>query len=265
VPQSVARELDICVVPAYVQLGGRSYRDGEELGREDFYTRLPELVELPTTAAPPIDDFARAYLSHGDDADDIVAVLVSAKLSGICSAARVAAQQTPGRSVTVVDSGQVSMGLGWQVIAAAEAGARGLGLGAVLEAIDRVRRRVRVYATLDTMHYLHRSGRVGWAAAEVARILRIKPILGVRDGAVTAVGRTRTRRRAIRQLTQLAADIAPIERLAVLHTLAPEVDRFCMFLSDLVGVPVDHRVLVTTAIGTHVGPAAIGVAAVAAA
>jgi DegV family protein with EDD domain len=265
VPQAVVDELDICVVPAYVQVGGRSYRDRVDLRREDFYEQLPAMREIPTTAAPPIDDFVHAYRSCADATDEIVAVLVSEKLSGICNAARVASDQARDRSVTVIDSGQVSMGLGWQAIAAAEAAAAGTGLRGVLDVIAGVQARIRLFAVLDTMDYLHRSGRVSWAAAEAARLLRIKPILGVRDGVVASVGRSRTRSRALAKLASLLQESAPIARLAVLHTAVPEIGAFCDFLSDLVGIGVAHRVLVTTAIGTHVGPGAVGIAAVAAA
>ena len=193
VPEEVAQELGICVVPAYVQFGGSSIRDRVDLGRDEFYTRLPELDEMPTTAAPPIDDFVRAYHACGEESDEIVAVLVSEKLSGICSAARVAVRQAPQLSVTVIDSGQVSMGLGWQVIAAAEAAAQGRSLRQVIDTIERVRSRVRTYAILDTLDFLRRGGRVGWAEAEAARILCIKPILRVAEGVVQMIGRRRTR------------------------------------------------------------------------
>jgi len=265
VPKAVAEELGICIVPAYVQIGGRSLRDRVELGREEFYTQLPELEEMPTTAAPPIDDFVRVYRSTGGESDEIVAVLVSEKLSGICNAARVAARQTPQLSVTVVDSGQLSMGLGWQVIAAAESAAQGRSVHEVIDRVERVRSRVRTYATLDTLDFLRRSGRVGWAAAEAARILRIKLILRVAEGVVEVIGRTRTRSRAVAHLIRLTEEVAPIERLAVLHTMAPEVATFTRALSNAVRTRVEHSVLVTTAIGAHVGPRALGVAVVGAA
>ena len=262
VPLDVAARLDITVVPAYVQYEGKSFRDRVELSRELFYARLPEMTAAPTTAAPPIDDFVRGYRECLEDADEVVAILVSEKLSGMCSAARVAAQQVPDLKVHVLDSGQVSMGLGWMVIVAAEAAALGCCVEEVLAAAQGVRRRLRLYATLDTTLYLRRSGRVSWATAEASRILRIKPIVGVVDGEVEALGRTRTRHRAIDRMAEWARADAPLARLAILHTMAPEVVDFRRRLGELCDPKEIVTVLVTTAIGTHVGPRALGLAAV---
>jgi DegV family protein with EDD domain len=262
VPERVAHDLGITVVPAYVQIGGRSLRDRVELSREQFYARLAEYEEVPTTAVPPIDDFARAYRDCAVAGDEIVAVLVSERLSGMCNAARVAARQTPDLRVTVVDSGQVSMGLGWQVIGAAEAAAEGGDASEVVTRALQVRSRIRLYAVLDTLDFLRRSGRVSWAAAEASRILRIKPILSVADGVVDVVGRTRTRRRALVQIARWTREAAPIERLAVLHTVAPEIADFRDSLSDLAEPEAIETILVTTAIGTHTGAGAMGIAAV---
>lgn len=264
VPTDVAERLGIVVVPAYVQLGNSSYRDRVELSRESFYAQLPEMPASPTTAVPPIDDFVGAYRECLESADEVVAILVSAKLSGLCSAARVAAQQVPDLKVHILDSGQVSMGLGWMVIAAAEAAARGCGVRDVTAAAQATGRRIRLYAMLDTLEYLHRSGRVSWAAAEASRLLRVKPLVRVVDGEVEIADRTRTRRRALDRLVARARAAAPLERLAILHTIAPEVDAFRRRMAEFCDAESILTVLVTTAIGTHVGPRALGIAAVAA-
>ena len=264
VPAEIASELGITIVPAYVQLGNESYRDRVDLSRESFYERLPDMQDAPTTAVPPIDDFAAAYRQCADKADEVVAILVSDTLSGMCSAARVAARQVPELKVHVVDSGQVSMGLGWMVIAAAEAAALRRGTEEILAAAQAVGRRLGLFAMLDTLDHLRRSGRVSWARAEASRILRIKPIVRVAEGEVAVLARTRTRRRAVDHMGARAAAMGPLERLAVLHTLAPEVDEFRQRLAGLCGATSILTVLVTTAIGTHVGPRALGVAAVSA-
>jgi len=124
--------------------------------------------------------------------------------------------------------------------------------------------RVYVYAMLDTLEYVRRSGRVSWARAKAAQVLRIKPIMKVTRGDVIEQGRTRTRRRAIKQLIKLVRALGPLERLAVLHTCSPDLGQFQRRLADLCSLEYLPTVAVTTIIGAHVGPRGLGVAAVAA-
>lgn len=262
VPLEVAERLRISVVPAYVQIGNRSYRDGPAAGglrREEFYAQLPGMPAMPTTAVPPADDFAAAYRSLIGKAEEVLTIVISANLSGMYNVAHLATQQVPELKVRVVDSEQVTMGLGWMVIAAAEAAAEGKSTQDILSIVEDMKPRVRVFAMLDTLEYLRRSGRVSWARAAAAHVLRIKPIVEVLRGIVGNKGRVRTRRRAIEQLVELTRALGPLERLAILHTYAPDLDEFRSHLADLCPSPV---VAVTTIIGAHVGPRALGVAAV---
>jgi len=206
VPLEVAARLRITVVPAYVQIGNRSYRDeplSGGLSREEFYAQLPTMPVVPTTAVPPAHEFAMAYGSLADEADEVIAIVISADLSGMYNVAHLGAQEVPGLKVHIIDSGQVTMGLGWMVIAAAEAAAEGKGAQEILAMVEDMKSRVRVYAMLDTLEYLRRSGRVGWAQAKAAQILRIKPIVEVLLGKVRDLGQTRAKHRAIERLVEL--------------------------------------------------------------
>jgi DegV family protein with EDD domain len=162
----------------------------------------------------------------------------------------------------VIDSEQVTLGLGYQVIAAAEAAMRGSSLEAVLERINNVRRRVRVIAMLDTLEYLHKSGRVSWARARIGNLLRVKPFIDVIGGHAKRIGDVRTRRRGINRLLRLLNDLGDLEQLAILHTNA-EADAY-HFLQEYQGkLDTESMVIyVTTAIGTHVGPNGLGFVAV---
>ncbi len=267
IPPEVAERLRIAVVPAYVQIGRRSYRDCAcegGLSREEFYARLPTMPVMPTTSVPPAHEFTAAYqrLADEEGADEVIAIVVSTTLSGMYNVAHLGAQDLDRPHVHVVDSGQLTMGLGWMVIAAAEAALKGRPLREVLALVEDIRPRVRVYAMLDTLDYLRRSGRVSWARAKVAQLLRIKPIIEVVMGKVREAGRTRTRRRAIERLVELARSLGPLERLAVLHTYAPEVEEFRRRLAGLIPDRPLLTVPVTTAIGAHVGPRGLGIAAV---
>lgn len=265
VPPEVAAQLRITVVPAYVQISNRSYRDGpysEGLSREEFYAQLPTMLSMPTTSVPPAHEFATAYRSLIGEADELIAIIVSSNLSGMYSVAHLGAQEMPDLKIHIVDSGQVTMGLGWMVIAAAEAAADGKSAQEILALVESMKPRVHVYAMLDTLEYLHRSGRVSWAQARAAQILRIKPIVGVLLGKVRDLGRTRTRRRAIERLVELTHALGPLERLAILHTYAPETEDLRQRLSSFCSPRHLLTVAVTTIIGAHVGPQGLGVAAV---
>ena len=186
---------------------------------------------------------------------------VSTNLSGMYNVARLGAQDVPELEIHVVDSEQVTMGLGWMVIAAAQAAATGQSVQEILDLVERMKPRVHVYAMLDTLEYLRRSGRVSWARAKAAHILRIKPIVEVLLGKVRDVGRVRTRHRAVEQLIEHTRALGPLERLAILHTYAPEVESLRSRLADLSPSRL-LTVAVTTIIGAHVGPRGLGVAAV---
>jgi DegV family protein with EDD domain len=267
VPSEVAAGLGITVVPAYVQIGGLSHRDGSssgDLSREEFYAQLPTMPSVPTTAVPPAHEFNMAYRSLAGEADEVIAIVISTNLSGMYNVAHLGAQGVPGLKVHVVDSGQVTMGLGWMVIAAAEAAAEGQSAQEILALVKDMKPRVHVYAMLDTLEYLRRSGRVSWARAKAAQILRVKPIVEVLLGRVRDLGRTRTRRRAIERLVELTCALGPLERLAIIHSYAPEVNDFRGRLAELCSATRLLTVAVTTIIGAHVGPRGLGVAAVAA-
>lgn len=265
VPPDVAARLGIAVVPAYIQIGNRSYADAplsSGLSREQFYAQLPAMPAVPTTAVPPAHEFATTYRSLVGEADELIVIVISAELSGMYNVALLGAYEVPDIKVHVVDSNQVTMGLGWLVIAAAEAAASGKRMPEILAMIAEMKRRVRVYALLDTLEYLRRSGRVSWARAKAAQILRIKPLLEVHEGQVTDVGRTRTRRHALERLIELTRALGPLERLAIIHTYAPEVEELRHRLAELCPPEQLLTVPVTTIIGAHVGPRGLGVAAI---
>ena len=193
VPANLAEQYGIEVVPALININGKSYADGVGISREEFYTRLPGLKPSPTTSAPSVGSFQERYeklLKAG--ADSVISIHPPNELSGIFNAARLAAQEF-GPRVKVLDSGQVSLGLGFQVVLAAEAAAKGAIQNEVLALVDSIRKRVRVTALLDTIEYVRRSGRVSWAVAMIGSLLRLQPLLELRYGIVHRLGQARTR------------------------------------------------------------------------
>ena len=262
IPNDVAERNGIEVVPALVNIGDTSYTDGIEISREEFYTRLPGLNPGPTTSSPSVGSFQERYeklLQRG--ADFVVSIHPPNELSGIYNAARLAADEF-GQRVRVLDSGTLSLALGFQVILAAEANARGAVLGEVMSLVEGVRKRVRLAALLDGIEYVRRSGRVSWALAMIGGLLHLQPLIEVRQGMVLRLGQARTRLQGVERLVDSLNAWGPLERLAVLHTNAETAARQ-LYEDVKARVTIPPLVInVTTAIGTHVGPNALGFAAV---
>jgi len=258
VPEALAKKLNIRIVPAILMLGEESFEDGKGFSREEFYERLPEMNPLPTTGTPSAGTFEILYQTlFAQEIQEIISIHVSSSLSSIYSTAQLAAQSF-GERIHVIDSESLSLGFGWQVIAAAEAAQKNSSVSEIIETINSTRKKIRLFAMLDTLEYVHRSGRVGWARARIGSLLRIKPFIEVRDGQVFSLGQTRTRRKGIARLQNLLQEQGELERLAILHTNA-EADAV-EFLQDLrMEIPKNPLIVnVTTIIGTHVGPNGLG-------
>jgi len=263
-PQYLIEQHELEVVPSILILEGREYADGIGISREDFYKRLPSLQSHPTTATPSIGDFSTRYdslLRRG--CDHILSIHASGRLSTITNSARQAADDFPDK-ITIIDSNSLSLGLGFQVLAAAEAAEDGL--KASLNAIESTRKRLRLYAALDTMENLKRSGRVPAAVTFFGGILNIKPMVEVTDGQIKPIGAVRTTKQANERMLNFLLGSGELERLAILHTGAePRAKEFLHALMQQASQSVPRDILmvnVTTVIGTHVGPNGLGFAAV---
>jgi DegV family protein with EDD domain len=266
-PAAIAAQYGIEVVPSIIVIDGKPYLDGKDITREEFYTRLPTFKTAPTTATPSIGDFqARYHKLFEAGCEQIISLHTAEKLTSIISTARQAAAAFPGQ-ITVLESGSLSLGLGFQVMAAAEAIAEDASLQEALAAIHSTRERIRVYAALDTVEYMRRSGRVPAAVAALGGLLRIKPVVELVEGEVKPLGASRTTRRAAEKLYRLLTALGPLERLAILHTNAqPRAKEFLEMLmapEQRKFIPRDILIVnVTSVIGTHVGPNGLGLAAV---
>ena len=263
-PPYLIEQFEIQVVPTVLILEGKEYKDGIGISREDFYERLPALQTPPTTAAPSIGDFLTPYRTLLDaGCDHILSIHAAAKLTAIINNARQASQEFPGK-VTCVDSGSLSMGLGFQALAAAEM--LELGLKSALEAIESTKKRLKVFAALDTMEYLKRSGRIPGVVANIGGLLSIKPVVELRDGEVKPMTAVRTTKQSDEYILNTLLELGDLERLAILHTNAE--GRARNLLNSLMeqarrSVPRDILfVNVTAVIGTHLGPNGLGFAAV---
>lgn len=252
----------VYVIPTVLIIGDQQFQDGVEISRKEFYEQLPHLNPSPTTASPSPGSFAEAYESFlSGEFDHVISIHVASPLSSIFSTAKMVADNFKDR-ITVLDSGQLSLGLGFQVMAAAEAALKGLNLQGTLHAIQNVARRIRLMAMLDTLEQLKRSGRVSWMHAGLGALLKVKLFIEVIDGQVNRLGETRTRSKGIERLKQMLVNHGQLEKLAVLHTNAEE--DAINFLSEFTSfVPTPPLLAnVNTVIGSHVGTKAIGFATI---
>jgi DegV family protein with EDD domain len=210
--------------------------------------------------------FRRVYQRLADEGvTEILSVHISLSLSATVNSARMAAAEISSAAVTVFDGGQVTLGTGLLAVAAAEAAAAGHSIGQIVETLKEKRLRTHVYAALDTLEFLQRSGRMSWAVSKLGNILRIKPLLKMHDGD-PQIERIRTTTRAIGRMMELVKELGPLENLALIHTHAPDklevLYEKAKHLFPTQDAPL--RAEVTPVIGTHVGPGAVGFACVAA-
>jgi DegV family protein with EDD domain len=265
-PPELIQRYGIQVIPIGLTLDHRAYQDGVDISTSEFYRQLPNLRRIPTTSAPSIGVFEAAYQRAAGH--DIVALFLAGSFSGLCDHAQYVARtlrKVPGRQIAVIDSGQLSLGLGWQVLAAAEAAAAGQPLAGVLAAVRETQRRLRVYALLDTLDYVRHGGRVSAFTAALGSLLRIKVDVALVDGEVKPVYKMRTGHQAIGKLIELGQSLGPLERLAILHShRLEEAQHLATRLAPCAAQP-PLVVEVCGAVATHVGPNALGIAAVTAA
>ena len=263
-PPYLIEEHGIHVVPCIVVIDGTQYVDGEGLTRDEFYRHLSGYKRAPTTAAPSIGEFTTRYdklLSSG--AEHVLSIHAAGPLTSLLATAQRAAAEFPGR-VTTIDSRSLSLGLGFQVLAAAEA--REDGLDAALAAVESTRMRLHLFAALDTLEYVRRSGRVPAAITMIGGLLSIKPVIELTDGEVKTIGAVRTTSQANARMLEFMRQGGKLQRFAILHTGAEKrahefLDKVMMEMNR--SLPRDLLLVnVTTVIGTHVGPNGLGFAAI---
>lgn len=264
-PPALAAAHNITVLPTYINVGQESFLDGVSLTRAEFYERLPQYQNPPTTAAPPVGEFAAAYEKlAAEGAGAILSIHLASSLSGVLNAARLGAEAATGIDVDVFDSQQISMGLGFLALTAARAAQAGATMNEIVTALEDTINRVHVFAALDTLEYLRRSGRVSWPEFGLGTLLRIKPLVHVHEGQVHSLAKVRTQSRALKQLIDHVGDLGLLRELALLHTANPEgANHLRGQAAHLIPENYDPvAVEVTPTIGAHVGPGALGFACI---
>jgi len=260
-PEPVCEELGIEVVPLTIRFGEREFVDRKELSTEAFWRELESSPVLPETAAPSVGAFEETFRRLSDDgADGIVCINLSGRLSATMQSAQVAAKSLDGeRPIEIIDSLSASMGIGNLALHAARRAREDADMATIVREVLDMRDRQHVFATLDTLEYLRKGGRIGGAQAMLGSMLSIKPLIQVSDGVVEQAGKVRTRSKALKALVE-HVPAGKVELMSVLQGQAPDLDEFLEMLRPLVP---DAEVVVGTigpVVGVHTGPRVIGVA-----
>ncbi len=260
-PQHVATELAIEIVPLTIRIDGQEYVDRADLTPAEFWAKCAASPALPETAAPAPGHFETAYRKLAEaGATSVVTISLSASLSATMQSAELAARGVADTiPVTVVDSQQCTLGLGAIVMDCARLAATGASHQQVVDRAQDLATRTKVWGALDTLENLKKGGRIGGAKAMLASVLSIKPIIEVRDGKVEEGGKQRTRTKALAFLVDTLAKAGPVENLMVLNADCSDVDAFVEQLrAHYPGEIVVGDI--GPVVGSHTGRGTIGIA-----
>lgn len=255
-PAQAVQELGITVVPLYVRFGEEVYRDRVDISEDEFYQRLQHDPIHPSTIQPSPQDFADAYQKVSAEADGIVSIHISSKLSGTCNSA-LQGKETAGAKcpIEVIDSRTLTMALGMICIMAAKSANMGKGLEEVVAEVKQAVPATRLLALLDTLEYVRKGGRIGRAAALLGSLLNVKPLLSLEDGETVGAGRARTRSKGVDRLVDFVRSATDIEDLAVVYNTTPQE---AQALIERLGSIFDKkRIYLATLgpmLGVHLGP-----------
>ena len=266
-PADVAESLGSEVVPLNIHFGSDVYKDRVNLMPDAFYDKLINGDVLPTTSQPSVGEFIDVYERLGSDADGIVSVHISEKLSGTMNSARLASQQANADCpIEVVDTFQVSMGVGICAMEAAEVANSGGNMNQVILAARNAVTRSQCFFMLETLEFLQKGGRIGKAQALIGNLLKIRPMLMLQEGEVHPLGRERTRRKGISKLVDTVEELAPISGLAVMYSTEPdEAQTLAQNVSKFMIEGREPMMLqIGPVIGTYAGPDTLGIALISA-
>lgn len=263
VPDDLAAELEISIVPCQIRFGQTTYRETVDFTRQEYFDMLANSPVLPHTSLPALGDFVETYrgLLDREQAQGIVSIHVAGNFSGTLNGAWTAAQQVSDPSrIEVIDSGSVSMGMGWVVIEAARMARAGATQPEISQAVQALLPRSKTAAMIDTLENLYQGGRINQISAVLGTALQIKPLLNIQGGEVTVWGKVRTRTKALKRLVAEVRGWGPLVEMAVLHGGAEELaHELAEPLQDL--VPADRMRVqpAGSALVSHLGLGAVGV------
>jgi len=258
----LAKELGITVVPAYVRFGDEVYRDRVDISEDEFYQRLLHDPIHPSTTQPSPQDFVDVYKELVQEADGIISIHVSSKLSGTYNSAlrgkEVVEKECP---IEVIDSQVVTMGLGQLAIVANTIAGSGKNLQQVVEEVKQMIPSIHVFGLVDTLKYLALGGRIGKVQALIGSVLSVKPMLTIKNGELVPTGRVRSRAKGIDILFDFVKNAVDIQDLAIVYNTTH--DEALALAGRMGSIFPKERIRLARlgpALGVHTGPGILFVA-----
>ncbi len=264
IPFDIAARFNIYQVPMTINFGEQSYEAVYAINDADTFRRIDEEGKLPTTAAPAPGKFIAAFKNAFDaGAQKIICLCVSTEVSGTYNAAVTARASFPEHEIQVIDSRTLSMGLGYQVLAASEAAAQGASMEEITGILADLQPRIHVYTALSTLKYLAMGGRVSNITAAMGNLLNVKPILTVREGKLDLLERVRTQKKAwerVIELSAIAVGQNKIDKMCILHVNSPAIaGQFLNELRNRMACPPEiPLVQLTPGLSVHSGTGMVG-------
>ena len=256
--ESYIKQYDIHVLPLKVIWGAESFDDNVDITPEEFYKRLQESEEMPTTSQVTVAEFKKLFESLHSQGKEVLCVVISSEISGTLASAEAAKVEIPEAKIALVDSRTTIVDLAFQVLVAARAARSGASLEECVSAVEQDKQNSGVIFAVDTLEFLHRGGRIGGARRLLGTVLNIKPILTLTDGKVDALEQTRTRKKSLHRLVEIAAERVEGKqnlRLGVAHADAPNEAAALLKDASERLKPVETMIAqMSPVIGTHVGP-----------
>jgi len=259
-PARFIQELGITVVPLYVRFGEQVYRDRVDITEDEFYQRLIKDTVHPSTTQPSPQDFATVYKNLAKEADGIVSLHISAKLSGTCNSALQAKNEVKECPIEVIDSQILTMALGLVVISAAKLANTGAKFEDVVSHVRKVLPTIKLLGLLDTLKFLLLGGRIGKAKALLGSLLNVKPVLTLKDGEVVPAGQVRSRSKGMDRLFEFVKTGNRIEELSVIHNTTPEEAETLANRIVNANIISREKLIISRVgpmLGVHMGPGAL--------
>lgn len=266
IPESMLKELNIHVVAYYIHRGKEVLRDLVTIQRDEFLHWLPTATSLPTTASPGPGDYLDMYKSLiMGGVQSILSIHMTSKGSGAYQAAKVAQsmlqEENPQVRIEVVDTQNVSLCQGWIAIEAARGALSGFSLDDMLASVKKMLPVTRMVQTADTLKYLYMGGRIGMAKRLVGTLLNIKPLIGMKDGVIIALGQARSRMQAYTAMSEMVSDAigSGKAKVAYVHAGAlEEVEKIRQIVEGKVEVVESFFAELSPALAVHTGPGTAG-------
>ena len=264
VPKEYADELDIHVVPLYIHYNGIEFKDGIDIHSEKIYSLQKEKKVIFMSSSPSPKDFIDIYSKLLKNHEKIISIHISSKLSAVIKSAKIAADLLKAKErITIFDSLSGTMGTGFMAIAAAKAVKKDYEFSRMLKVLEFLREHMGLYGTIDTLKYLRRSGRVPAIARIATALLRIKPLLGIKNGLVEMIGITVTRWGSLQAITSKVIRKFKSEKwviVSVIHSLSKVEAKKVMKKIQISLNCVESMVVeCTPVVGAHTGPGLIGI------